>query len=269
MLISVIITTYNWIESLNLALESLTKQSDNNFEILIADDGSTPDTAQAIAKFAISSSLPIKHIWHEDQGFRAGMIRNKAVAQAQGEYLVFLDGDCLVKSTFISNHRCLAEAGFFVAGNRVLLSPGFTADTLSLKQPIFQFSLWQWLHHRLSGHCNRFLPLIALPLGSIRKINPRKWQGAKTCNLGLFKKDFVDINGFDEAYVGWGFEDSDLIIRLLNLGIKRKSGRYSIPVLHLWHPENDRTNAAQNKERLEHLMQTNKTRTQSGIDQYL
>ncbi len=122
MLISVIISTYNWPDALQCVLNALKHQNDQNFEILIADDGSNDKTKDVITRFSKLSSIPITHVWQEDCGFRAAAIRNKAVIQAKGEYLVFIDGDCITLPSFIQQHRFLAEKNFFVSGNRILLS---------------------------------------------------------------------------------------------------------------------------------------------------
>ena len=119
-LISVIVTTYNWPDALLLCLDSLNNQNDKNFEIIIADDGSTQKTRQLINEFKQHTSIVIQHIFQDDLGFRAGTIRNKAAATSKGKYLIFLDGDCIVRPNFISRHRQLAEKGFWIPGNRIL-----------------------------------------------------------------------------------------------------------------------------------------------------
>lgn len=270
MLISVIITTYNWPEALKKSLKSLDYQTDRNFEILIADDGSDDRTKMLVESFSTKTDLAIRHIWHEDKGFRAASIRNKAAARANGEYLIFIDGDCAVPPSFIKKHCELAESGFFVPGNRVLLSEQATPVFLATRELFFKRSLWQWLKSWWRGECNRFFPFVTLRLGWLRKINPKKWCGAKTCNLGLFRQDFISVNGMDENYIGWGFEDSDLVIRLQKFGIKRKAGRNAVPVIHLWHKINsDAPTTQQNRERLESMMRSKTVRCSLGVDQYL
>lgn len=250
--ISVIITSYNWPSALNLVMEALRKQTVLPYEILIADDGSTDETKQLIDHLKTSFPVPIHHIWQPDEGFRASAIRNKALAQASGDYIIFMDGDCLPRSTFIERHGKLAEPGFFVAGNRVLLSQNYTHFLLSptsqtsTHKPFYEKSLIACFLMRLQGHCNRFIPFLSFPLGAWRKRNPTDWKGAKGCNLGIWKMDLLRINGWEERFSGWGFEDSDLVIRLIRIGIRRKDGRYAVPVIHLWHKENDRSRQTEN-----------------------
>ena len=109
--ISLIITTYNWPQALDLVLRSLEKQQDENFEVIIADDGSKADTAKLVEAFANRVVFPVKHYWHKDDGFRVAAARNGAVALADGEYLVFIDGDCCLLPCFVAWHRKLAEEG--------------------------------------------------------------------------------------------------------------------------------------------------------------
>lgn len=133
---SVIISTYNRPDALEAVLTGFSSQTCNNFEVLIADDGSTEETADTILQFAPKAGYPLRHIWHEDKGFRVAMIRNRTVAQAQGEYLIFVDGDCIPLPHFIERHLRMAEQGWFTAGNRILLSKKFTRRVLQEKVPI-------------------------------------------------------------------------------------------------------------------------------------
>ncbi len=269
-LISIIVTTYNNPAMLNLVLGALSKLQFSHFEILIADDGSTRETADAILNWQRELWMPVKHIWHEDQGFRAGAIRNRAVAAAQGDYLIFLDGDCLVQATFLKRHFALAEKGYFVAGNRVLCSQAFTQLLCAQDYREVDVNRFYDVWLKLTGKINRWLPLLSLPLKSLRKLKPQRWQGAKTCNLGVWRDDFVAVNGFNEAYTGWGYEDSDLVIRLLHQGVKHKSGRYATGVYHLWHKENDRTNTQANFDRLQALLnEPSYIRAEVGVSEYL
>ena len=266
---SIIITTYNWPEALEASLTSLLDQNHKNFEIIIADDGSTAPTKTLIKKFQATSTISIKHVFHEDQGFRAGTIRNKAVAASEGDYLIFVDGDCITLPSFIHRHQQLAEPNFFVPGNRVLLSKEYSPQVLSTKDPLHKKSLPFFLYLWATQKLNRYIPFLHLPLGPLRCLTPKKWQKAMTCNLAIWKKDFIAVNGFDEQFQGWGYEDSDLVIRLIHNRIKRKEGRFAVPVLHLWHKENDRSQHDENYQRLlDRLSQPNFIQAQSGFSQY-
>lgn len=269
-LISVIVTTYNWPAALELCLDSLFAQQDPAFEIIIADDGSTPANQELAKVYCAKSPTSIRYVHHDDQGFRAGTIRNKAVADSQGEYLLFVDGDCVCPAGFIARHRQLAEFGRFVPGNRVLLSEPFTQEVIEKHIPLHQKPLSYFMSLLLQKKINRISAFIRLPLGCLRKLQPNKWQKAMTCNLALWKKDFIRINGFDELFEGWGFEDSDLVIRLIHAGIKRKEGRFAVPVLHLWHSQNDKSKQDLNYQRLmDRLEQRDFIVATKGVTQYL
>lgn len=269
-LISVIVTTYNWPEALAACLQSLEDQEDRNFEIIVADDGSGEATRRLIASHIKSSASCIRHVYHEDKGFRAGTIRNKAVAVSRGEYLLFLDGDCVTFPDFIARHRRLAETGYFVPGNRILISERFTPRVLEQNLLLHRQSPLFFLKHWLKRDINRLLPLFDLPFERWRYRQPQSWQKAMTCNLGVWKQDFISANGFDEVFEGWGYEDSDLVIRLIHLGIKRKEGRFAAPVLHLWHRQNDRSQHDANYRRLLGRLEDRQLiRAEQGVDQYL
>ncbi len=265
--ISVIITTYNWPGALSRVLSSFTWQSVQPHEIIIADDGSAEETAKVIEVWKKQHQTRIKHVWQDDNGFQAAKIRNKAVARAKGDYLIFLDGDCIPLRHFTARHLRLAQKGHFVAGNRILLSKNLTDTILHSQETPLDWSMARWIKHRVIGNCNRFLPLLCLPIP--RYWSLKKWRNVKTCNLGVWKDDFIGVNGFDEAYQGWGYEDSDLVIRLLKNGIRRKSGQFSVPVAHLWHQEASRSNEAENRQRLQECLNCTETQAQRGIQQYL
>lgn len=266
MRITVIVTTYNKPDALRLVLNSLACQTLPAHEIVVADDGSTDETAECIASFKYQ--LPLHHAWQVDQGFRAGTARNLAVSRSSSEYLIFLDGDCIPPRQFIENHRRLAEPGWFVAGNRILLTERFSQSVLSECLDMTAWSPLEWLWQSMLGHCNRWLPSVYLPGDFWRKLRPKKWQQARTCNLALWRQDFERINGFNEAYNGWGHEDADLAVRLIRQGILHKEGRFASAVYHLWHAESDRTRTAENVRRLNAILTNDEIRAKLGLDQH-
>lgn len=269
-LLSVIVTTYNWPTALQLCLAALFVQNDTNFEIIVADDGSSLDNLALNKTLCSAFQRPIQYVYHEDNGFRAGTIRNKAVARSSGSYLIFLDGDCIVRPDFVGNHRQLATKGYFVPGNRILLSKEFTQEVQQKNILLHTKSLPYFLTLRLKGNINKIVPFIKLPLGILRLLQPQKWQKAMTCNLAVWRDDFIYVNGFDEMFEGWGYEDSDLVIRLIHAGIRRKEGRFAVPVLHLWHMQSDRGRQIENYERLlSHIAKPDFIFAKKGVSQYL
>ena len=269
MLVSLIVTTYNRPDALRAVFSGVKAQRDRGFEVLVADDGSRDDTRALVEQAARDAAVAIAHVWQEDRGFRAGAARNRAAARASGDYLVFLDGDCVPRPQFIARHRRLAERRWMVAGNRILLSQEFTQEVLDGGLPIHEWTLAQWRSARARGAINRMLPLRDLPLGPLRKLGSRRWQRVRTCNLGVWADDFRAVNGFDEDFAGWGFEDSDLAVRLINRGIGRKYGAFGTGVLHLWHRENDRAREGQNWQCLQQRIRSGETSAAVGLDQYL
>ncbi len=265
---AVIITTYNRPDALAATLAGYRAQRDAEFELLVADDGSTGDTQRVVDEFKTCAKFPLTHVWHEDQGFRAAAIRNRALAATRADYIIFSDGDCVPAQYFVAQHRRLAERGWFVAGNRVLLSAGFTDRVLRDKLPLQEWSLGSWLIAWAKRDINRWLPLVTLPDGAFRRSAPQRWEGVKTCNLAAWRDDLMRVNGLDETYSGWGLEDSDLVIRLLHAGVKHKSARFAAPVFHLWHAENDRSRLAENQRHLDALMSSQRTLAELGVDRY-
>ncbi len=267
--ISVIVTTYNRPDALRAVLVGLNAQKYKNFEVIIADDGSDKNTQEIINKTKIEIDFPIKHIWQANKGFRAAKARNKAVAGAEGEYLVFLDGDCVPLPDFIKKHNCIAEPGWFVRGNRMMLSELFTQLILKNDIDPSRYNFFTLFPHYVSGRIKRIFSFLYLPLGPIRKLMSKQWKGAKTCNLGIWKKDFIAVNGLDERYVGWGHEDADLVVRLIKSGIYRKEGNFYVPALHLWHKHYDRSNINENEKLLEHVINQDRIWIDAGVNQYL
>lgn len=268
MKIAVIVTTYNRPDALAAVLAGYQAQQGAEFELLVADDGSTDETRRVVEEFKARARFRVTHVWHEDQGFRAAAIRNRALAATRADYIVFSDGDCVPGPRFVAQHRKLAERGWFVAGNRVLLSAKFTDRVLRGHLPIQEWSLSNWLTAWVKRDINRWLPLMALPDGGFRKSAPQRWEGVKTCNLAAWRDDLLRVNGLDETYSGWGLEDSDLVIRLLHAGVQHKSGRFAAPVFHLWHAENDRSRLAENQRLLDALMQSKRNVAALGVNRY-
>lgn len=265
---AVIVSTYNRPDALAAVLEGYVAQDDLDFELIVADDGSTDETRKMIESFIARAPFPVKHVWQEDRGFRAAAVRNRAVAATDAQYIIFTDGDCIPARHFVAAHKQLAEEGWFLSGNRVLVSEDFTRELLDRKLPVHAWRTSQWLRPWLRGAINRWVPLIRLPDARLRKATPARWRGAKTCNLSLWREDLVKVNGVDESYSGWGLEDSDLVIRLIHAGIRHKSARFAAPVFHLWHRENDRSRLPENQKRLDELMRSDRVRAAQGLDSY-
>jgi glycosyltransferase involved in cell wall biosynthesis len=264
-LISVIVSTYNREDALDAVLRSLARQSDPDFEVIVADDGSGPSTAQVVEAWRERIARRVEHVWHPDQGFRLAEICDRAILAAHGTYCIFLDGDCVVREDFVATHRRLAAPGCFVTGNRVLLSSELTAKVLRENLTPETWSPARWLAERWRGGINRFSALLRLPLGPLRRIRRSAWQGARACNLAIWRADLARVNGFDADYRGWGKEDSDLIVRLLHAGLHRRDGVFATGVIHLWHPEADRSRLSENECKLAAVIASDRVRAQRGL----
>jgi glycosyltransferase involved in cell wall biosynthesis len=263
-LISIIVATYNREDALDAVLRALTAQSDSRFEVIVADDGSGPATAQVVKSW-VSNFRQLIHVRHEDRGFRLAEIRNRAILGSTGDICVFLDGDCLARPDFVAAHRRLAQAGRFVVGNRVLLSRDFTDRILRDRLEPENWGLRVWMMARSRGEINRLAPLLRLPVGPLRHLGRENWRNARGGNLAIRREDLIRVDGFDGAYSGWGREDSDIVVRLMRAGVGRKDGRFATGVLHLWHPENDRYRLADNERLLSELMRSDRIRSLVGL----
>lgn len=276
--ISLIISTYNRPDALRLVLISVANQLTNEYlhkddiEIIIADDGSTGETRDLINSFYSQIPFNLIHVWHEDTGFRLAAIRNLAVSKSTGEYLVFIDGDCIIPKDFLINQYQLAEKNYFVGGNRVLLSEKYTAKIITKQDiTIVNSGIMLSVLFRLIGASNKLLPVLRLDFNAKwRKNNEMNWRRPKGCNMALWRSDYYLVNGFDESFQGWGHEDADFLVRLLHAGVRIKDGRFSVPVYHLWHKMSDRANEVRNVKLLEERVgNTDFILALEGADKYL
>lgn len=263
--ISVIVTTYNRPDALEAVVSSLFTQSDRDFEIIITDDGSGPATQECVARLRERSPVPLTHVWQEDIGFRLAMSRNGGIRVARGSYIVILDGDCMVQRDFVAQHRRLAQRGYMVTGSRILLQAGFTARVLADRLDLQALGFPALLRHRLAGHINKVAPLVLKLPDLGRRQRKFSYRRIKGCNLGIWRADLEAINGFDESFTGWGYEDSDAVLRLFNAGIMRKDGAYATEVFHLWHREATRDRASSNQQIVEQRRQAGTVRVEHGL----
>ena len=238
MKLTLIITTYNWPESLLLVIESIKRQTILPDEVIIADDGSNSSTKDLINDFKKNSELKIIHSWQKDIGFRAARSRNNAILKSTGEYIVLIDGDTILHCDFIKDHIMNAEPGNFVQGKRSLISKKQTNKALIEKKINFSFFSFGLKNRKNSIHSNL--------LSSIFSNDKNHLRGIKSCNMAFYKKDCLNVNGFNNEFEGWGREDSEFAVRLINSGVKRKSVRFNAIQFHLWHNENSRISLKRN-----------------------
>ena len=274
-LVSVVVTTYNRSDALVAVLAGLSRQTDLNFEVIVADDGSRNEHTDTVLASPEANHLAghlahckgFTHIWHPDTGFTAGKARNRGVAAARGNYLVFLDGDCVPEIDFIALHRRLAQPACFVNGSRILLSPRWTQKCLDGSENIIGRSGFYWAQRWLCKDVNRLIGVLRLPDGNYRVKPGFEWKGIRSCNMAVWRSDFEMVDGFDESFVGWGHEDADLVLRLHHAGILRKNGFCATEVFHLWHPEASRQQESANAMRVRERSKGNQTRADLGYAQ--
>ena len=192
MKISLIITTFNWPESLLLVLKSVRNQTLLPDEIIIADDGSGENTRNLISNFKKQFDLNIIHSWQEDNGFRAARSRNKAIFMSSGDYIVMIDGDTVLHNNFIKDHLINIENGCFIQGTRSLISEKETREVLVKKDSNFSFFS--------SGLKNRKNAIHSKILSLIFSNKKNYLRGIKSCNMAFFKNDCVNINGFNNDF---------------------------------------------------------------------
>ena len=226
MRVTLIISTYNRPDALFRVLQSIELQTKLPDQVIIADDGSDKMTKECIDNFNKSSTLKFIHSWQQDKGFRVAQSRNKAIAKSNCDYIILIDGDMILHKKFIEDHLSFAEPGFFVQGARVFLDKATTRSVL--KDGLRSFSLFS---KGLSNRKNTIYSVFFAKLFSKKK---NSIKGIKTCNLAFYRKDCIEVNGFNNDMIGWGKEDSEFIVRLLNNGINRKNVHFNLIQFHLW-----------------------------------
>ncbi|MBC7746121.1 MAG: glycosyltransferase family 2 protein [Flavobacterium sp.] len=260
---SLIISTYNWTEALNLCLQSVIQQSRLPDEIIIADDGSDNNTRELLKNFQSKTKIPLKHVWHPDQGFQLSVIRNKAILVAAHEYIIQIDGDLILHADFVKDHLVLATKGKFVSGSRLLLPPNFTTKLLHQQKIPSNQTLLLAGDNRLNGIR---IPFLTKHLSPIYKKNKPFY--VKGCNMAFWRDDLFIVNGYNEKISGWGKEDSELAIRLINYGVNRLFIKFGGICYHLFHREASRNREGLNDSILNETLRTHKVRCEKGIDSH-
>ena len=242
MKITLLLATYNWKEALELLFISVFRQSVLPSEIVIADDGSREDTRELIDLLAKTTSTPIHHIWHPDEGHRKGIIMNKAIEKAQGEYIIQVDGDVVLHRNFIRDHLIFAQKGCFIRGYRIMLDEEQTMDSLREKRIDFPSPLDFRRLLRLSFNS---ILLTRFTLGE--NCDMENVYTLIGCNMSYWKEDVIRINGYDENICGWGGEDTEFAVRLYNIGLRQRKLKYAAIMHHLHHDELSRDRSSSNK----------------------
>lgn len=258
---ALLISTYNWNDALSLIFSSIKNQTVLPNEILIADDGSKPETKQLIDKFASEISVPVKHIWHEDLGFRKSMILNKAIAQTTCDYIIQIDGDCIMHPKFVSDHIQFSSPNKYLYGTRSTIKK--KALNYLFKDHIFRFNFFS---KNISKRSRTIHNLILAKQNKPHSYFSNQFRG---CNVSYWRKDFIAVNGYNEDFEGWGREDSDLAIRMNNNCVLAQRLRYAGIVYHIYHKENSKANLSKNDAIQNETIKNKIVRCEKGISQYL
>ena len=261
MQISLIVSTYNWPEALDLVLMSLFHQRRMPDEVLIADDGSSEPTAQVVRQWAERLPVPVHHLWQEDEGYRLARSRNRAIAAARGDYVITLDGDMVLEPHFVEDHERVAEPGWFVQGPRAHATMEGTKRMLETRS--IRFGPLR------SGMRRRHLAVRSPWLAKRYTRDYVTMRRIRGCNQAFWRADLIAVNGFEERMIGWGPEDKECATRLLNAGIRGREVRFMAVACHLEHASRQTEGSTPNDALLEATIRARKTRCEIGLDQHL
>jgi len=259
---SVIINTYNRPLYLSRVIRGYLSQSVPPHEIIIADDGSTVETAALVNYFQEKAPVRIMHVWHEDKGFRLAKIRNRAIAAATGDYIIISDDDTIPSPYMVQDHEAHAEQGCFIQGHRVLLKEEVSKD-FTFERIVFS----NLLKLAVTGKIGNFKNALRPPFPVI--VKSRKRSGIRGCNMSFFRKDLLAVNGFNEDFEGWGSEDFELVERLYKYGLFQKNLQFRAVCFHLYHPEYSRDNRQKNIELFKETIAANGFYLKNGLDKYI
>jgi glycosyltransferase involved in cell wall biosynthesis len=260
---SLIVSTYNRPDALKRCLESVMVQSILPGEIIVADDGSGFDTRFFVEEFKNQSTVPVVHIWQPDEGYQLAKIRNKAFNAASTEYLIQIDGDLILHRHFIKDHTRIAKPGVFVSGARIHMDEILTKKVLS---GIIAFHDIPKESPHLSKKHNGFYSEFLSRMNYMLQTGKHNYKYVLGCNMAFWKKDLEKVNGYNEGFKGWGKEDNDLAVRLINAGVQLRFIKYGAIIYHLAHPVADLSFMPANEQVLEKSLREKITYVPDGMN---
>lgn len=266
-LASLFVSTFEMPRHLALVCAALERQSARDFEVVFCDDGSGPETRKIIDDFRARIKIPVVHVWQEHDGFRKCRVLNEGVRKSQGDYFIFLDGDCIPHRHFVEDHLLKKENGTYLAGRRVELGPQISAQitTEKVSKGFFDWPKPALIKSAIQGESEFLQRSVRVPWDPVRRLlKMNRVTDLKGCNYSVSKEALTALNGFDEAYEGYGREDTDVEIRLQNLGLKIKSLKGMALQFHVWHPRREFTPA--NEGRLDELRSSKRVRCELGLN---
>ncbi|HUQ11200.1 MAG TPA: glycosyltransferase family 2 protein [Steroidobacteraceae bacterium] len=260
---ALVISTYERPDALAAVLDSVARQRAAPDEIVIADDGSGAPTRELITRFTRRSSVPVRAVSQPHAGFRLTRLRNLAIAACTADFLVFIDGDMLLHTGFVADHRRHARARCFTQGVRVRADEALTAKLIH--DPRTPLNAWT----PGLGALRRTYLLRSRPLASATRQLANRFIAIKGCNQAFWRADLVRVNGFNEAIEGWGPEDKELAARLTHAGIERQTLMFGGIAVHLHHPAAARDALPANQNVLSETLRERRTWCERGLDAHL
>jgi GT2 family glycosyltransferase len=258
---SVIVSSYNDLAILESSLAALSIQSFRDFELVIADDGSSQDYAPTLAAWAPRFPHGIQHVTQEKKGFRRARILNRAIHVSRFDRVIFLDMDCLPHRDFVGNHLAYLQTGTAITGRRVDISRDAVPTTEQIRERGLGFSPPALLRLWLQGKAKR------IEHGFVSPIFYESTHAALIgCNFSLHKSDLQSLNGFNEEFEGWGGEDTELDLRLHFMGAKIRNLRNKVIEYHLTH-EHREVDAHQVEAVLQRTRAEKSARARQGLAQ--
>jgi glycosyltransferase involved in cell wall biosynthesis len=260
---SLCISTYNWPAALQLCLQTVLRQQVLPQQVIIADDGSGPETKDVVDAFAKKAPMPVEHVWQPDEGYQLARIRNRAFAACTGDFIIQVDGDLLLHPFFVRDHLRFASKHHFVSGSRVMLRESITEQFLKSGQFAYP--------HFFDRHMEKRYNSVHSPI--LSRINGRLQAGnykyVLGCNMAFWKQDLLRVNGYDETFSGWGKEDNDIAIRLQHAGIGLRFLKFGAIVYHLHHKKSDGNRLEINERLLDDCIREKRTKIEKGMNQYI
>lgn len=259
---SLIVSTYNRPDALKCCLQSIVVQSRLPDEIIIADDGSGPETKQVVDLFKGTSPVPIVHVWQTDEGYQLAKIRNKAFTAATKEYLIQIDGDLILHRHFTRDHIRMSREGVFVSGSRVHIDEALTKDITAGIIPLAEIT--KKGNHLSKKHNGVYSPLLC-KMNYLLQVGKTNYKYVLGSNMAFWKNDLEKVNGYNEGFIGWGKEDNDLAVRLINAGTQLRFVKFGAIVYHLAHAVASLLSVPQNEQVLEKSLRERITFVPAGM----
>lgn len=262
--VTLIVSTYNWPEALELCIVSCFNQSLIPDEIIIADDGSKNDTKELVESLKLKLKTPLIHVWHEDKGFRLGAIRNKAIAKAKYDYIIQIDGDLILHKDFVKDHLSIAKQNQFVSGNRALIKKEKSIELLNSSSKNNHFLSFGFFDFDRKYYSIKSKLLFYL--NGLFKTGNNSYKYVLGANMAFWKKDLLAVNGYNEDIDGWGKEDNEIAVRLINLGLELLIVKNICITYHIHHKESDKSKADKNEKLLQTAIEEKVTVVKNGIE---